>query len=240
MGRRLVRISCLALGLTGGCCWSDSCCVGGKGFRPGGLRDPGQDPPPNGSSVQAWYDEQANRGEANDFTIYLNEWYMGGMDLGPYGVHHLANIVRRLPEVPFPIVIEPHLDQAVNERRRRVIVDALLQQGIADAEERVAIAYPQAEGLYAEEHQFIFYDMFTNRSGYGGFGPFGNGGRRGGGFNNNLLGAGVGGWGGWGPGGWGAGVGGWGGWGPAGWGGGSWGGGGWGGGGWGRGGGWGY
>ncbi|MBX7104779.1 MAG: hypothetical protein K1X57_11905 [Gemmataceae bacterium] len=217
-GRRLARLGWLALGLAGGCCWNNECCEGGLGAKcrgfgmhPGGLRDPGTEPAPNGSAVEAWRQEQANRGEANDFTIYLTEWYMGGLDLGPYGVHHLGNIIRRLPEVPFPVVIEPHLDQAVNEQRRRKIVEALEHQGIGDAEERVAIAYPQAEGLYSEEHQFVFMDMFANRSGYGGFGSFGGGGRRGGGFGNNMWGNGFGGMGGGGGGGGGGGYGGYGG-----------------------------
>jgi len=133
-----------------------------------------------------WRDEQANRAEASDFTIFLTEWFRGGTDLGPFGLHHLGDIVRRLPTVPFPVVIEPHLDSRLNEARRQIIVKALVNQGITDAENRVVVAYPQAEGLYGEEAEWIYTDMFQNRSGYGslyggrgrnlGFG-FGNGNR---------------------------------------------------------------
>src|SRR5438477_11993150 len=100
------------------------------------------------------------------------------MDLGPYASAHLTTIVRRLHEVPYPVVVAPHLDSAINEQRRRLIVQTLEQQGIGDAEQRVAIAYPQAEGLYGEEGVYVYYDMFQNRSGYGG--GFGSSGRRGG------------------------------------------------------------
>jgi hypothetical protein len=216
---RLARNGWIALALASGCCWHH--CGGG---RFGAARHAGTDTP-LGTAVNAWYEEQANRAEANDFTIYLNEWYMGGLDLGPMGLHHLADIARRAPEVPFPVVIEPHLDAALNEQRRQHIVNALQQQGIGDADARVIVAYPQAEGLYAEEGTRLFYQMFMNR----------NAASRGG--WNGWGGAGWGnGW----DGGWGGGAGGWGGggWGNNGWGGGSWGG--WGGGlggyGWGRGG----
>lgn len=193
---RLAR-GVVLLGLSGCCCWNTWM------YDEGGCKDPGHPTSPLGTSVNSWLEEHAARAEANDFTIYLTEWYMGGCDLGPYGLHHLSDIVRRLPEVPFPVVIEPHLDADVNEKRRILIVNALTSQGIGDAEQRVVVSYPQAEGLYGEEGEMIFYDMFQNRSGYGGFGGFGGyNGRRGswgGGWNR-------GGWGG----GWGGGFGGWG------------------------------
>src|SRR6185369_8041459 len=102
------------------------------------------------------------------FTIYITEWFRGGTDLGPFGVHHLGDIVRRLPTSPFPVVLEPHLDSRLNETRRQFIVNILNNQGITDAETRVVVAYPQAEGLYGEEAERIFVDMLQNHSGYGG------------------------------------------------------------------------
>lgn len=206
--RRFAQIGCLTVGITG------CCTCGGGGYREGGACDPGQEPSLNGTSVNAWYEEHARRAEADDFTIHLNEWYMGGMDLGPYGLHHLGTMIRRLPQVPFPIIISPHLDSAMNEQRRRLVVQTLEQQGIGDAEQRVAIAYPQAEGLYGEEGVYVYYDMFQNRSGYNGNGGFGSSSRRGGGafggLGNGLGGFGNGGGGG-GYGGYGSGYGGFGG-----------------------------
>ena len=77
------------------------CCTTGSH----GLKDPGQEPSPNGTSVNAWFDEHETRGEADDFTIHLNEWYMGSHDLGPMGLHRLGSMIRRLHEVPFPIIL---------------------------------------------------------------------------------------------------------------------------------------
>lgn len=198
---RLARHGWIALAFAGGCCWH---CGGGHM----GAMKHADDATPHGTAVNAWYEEQANRAEANDFTIYLNEWYMGGLDLGPMGLHHIADIARRAPDVPFPVVLEPHLDASLNEQRRQHIINTLQQQGIGDAEARVIVAYPQAEGLYAEEGSRIFYQMFQNR----------NNANRGG--YNNGFGGGFGGW----DNGWGGGGGG-GGWGGNNWGGNNWGGG---------------
>ena len=65
-----------------------------------------------------------------------------------------------------------------------LIVKALLNQGITDAQTRVVIAYPAAEGLYADVAPLIYtqslfpnslYNRF-NRLGLGGYGGFGRGG----------------------------------------------------------------
>ncbi len=198
--RQLAQVGCMTVGLSAvGCCTTGS----------HGLRDPGQEPSPVGTSVNAWFDEHETRGEADDFTIHLNEWYMGSLDLGPMGLHRLGSMIRRLHEVPFPIIIAPHLDSAINEKRRQLVVQTLEQQGIGDAETRVAIAYPQAEGLYGEEGAYLYYDMFQNRSGYNGNSGFGNNSRRGGGnFGGLGFGAAGGGYGGGGGGGYGGGYGG--------------------------------
>lgn len=204
--RRLVLGGLVLFSAAGGCC--HSC-----GFTEGGLKDPGQPPSPHGTYVAAWQEEQANRAEANDFTIFLPDWFNGGTDLGPKGLHNLGHMVRRLQDVPFPIVIEPHHDAQLNESRRQVIVRALLNQGVPDAEQRVAVAFPQGEGLYGVEGEFVYFDMFQNRSGYYGFNLYGtNSGRsrygfgnlfgnilgNNGGFGNNAFGGGFGGMGGYG------------------------------------------
>jgi hypothetical protein len=75
---RLARGGGIFLVMLTGCC-----SVGSGGYSEGGMRDPGSNPAPNGTYVTMWLDEHANRAEASDFTIYLNEWYLGGTDLGP-------------------------------------------------------------------------------------------------------------------------------------------------------------
>jgi hypothetical protein len=145
-------------------------------------------PEPNGTFVHEWQNKQAAKAEASDFVFFLDEWYMGGGQLGPYGHYHLTQVIRRLPKVPFPVVVEPGADAAQNEARRRLLADALAKSAIPDADQRVIIAYPDAEGLYGEEAPRIFTDMLSQRrnsgllgqgfrSGFGGgFNSFGMGG----------------------------------------------------------------
>src|SRR4051812_43065539 len=92
--RRWARGAALLVGLLSGCC-ADTCSV--RGMHSGEGKDIGTWPPPNGSYLYRWKEEQDNRAEASDFTIYLTEWYMGGNDLGPFGLHHLGDIAKRLP-----------------------------------------------------------------------------------------------------------------------------------------------
>ncbi|MFL5330640.1 MAG: hypothetical protein ACJ8C4_17190 [Gemmataceae bacterium] len=169
--RRLTGGGLVLVGLLAGC-GLDSGSV--RGMHSGEAKDIGTWPPPNGSYLYRWKEEQDNRAEASDFTIFLTEWYMGGTDLGPYGLHHLGDIAKRLPTVRFPVVIEPHLDTNLNEKRRELVVQVLTNQGFADAESRVVIAFPQAEFMYGEEGVVTFNQML--------FG--GNNGRGRGGYNN--------------------------------------------------------
>jgi hypothetical protein len=134
---------------------------------------------------------------------------MGGRYLGQSGVSHLRQVIQRLPHEPYPVVIEPHEDETLNIARRKFIVDALLSHGIADADHRVIVETPIAEGLRGDEAERIYYQMlipnqntrgynqfgFPNRpysNGFGfGYGPFGGFG----GYGYGAFGAfGVGGW----------------------------------------------
>jgi hypothetical protein len=147
---------------------------------------------------------QADKAEASDFVIFPNEWFLGGTEFGPYGKYHMTEMVRRLPTVPFPVVIQPMWDTALNEARRQIVVAFLTQNGIPDAEQRVLIAYPTAEGLYGEEAEIVYRNMIRNYrfqsylgvygGGYRGFGQgYFGGGYYGGGFGG--PGVGFGGWG---------------------------------------------
>lgn len=168
---------------SGGCGWFRGwfCC----GFF-GRHATPPIPPAPRGSFVRNFQKVQANKAEASDFVFFLDEWYQGKDTLGPYGHYHLTQIARRLPTFPeyVPVVIQPHEDHKLNEKRRMLIVKALLNQGITDAQTRVVIAYPAAEGLYADVAPLIYtqslfpnslYNRF-NRLGLGGYGGFGRGG----------------------------------------------------------------
>lgn len=155
--RRWFWSGSLLLGLGAGCLPTCSDVDDGAAIPAGAL------PAPNGSYVRQFQDLQAARAEADDFVVYLHEWYLGGQTLGPYGNYHLDQIAKRLPSVPFPVVLQPGPDTKVNDARRELLVTRLVACGIADADVRVLIGYPEAEGLFGEEAECIFPEMIHRR-----------------------------------------------------------------------------
>ncbi len=147
----------------------------GKEIPPGALPDP------PGEHVRRFQATQVKNAEAIQYAIFLNEWHMGGTELGPYGEHHVSRMIRYLGSVPHPVLIQPCPDAATNEIRRNVVVAKLLTGGIHDAETRVRIANPDAEGLFGDEAPRIYNQMIrSNAGGFGsglqnGFSPFGYG-----------------------------------------------------------------
>jgi hypothetical protein len=157
----------------------DSCAPVGRGhgawdrFRdPCATIPPGAVPAPNGSSVRTWEGLMADRAKADRFVVYLHEWYMGGRSLGPYGCAHLRRIAVALPQGPDLVVLQPALSPELNESRRLLLVQILLSAGVADAEQRVVVAFPAAEGMTGEEAARV-YDH--GHGGYGGQGRQGVG-----------------------------------------------------------------
>lgn len=161
-------------------------------------------PAPQGSFVRRFMDVQATKAEASDFVVYLDEWYRAGDKLGPYGDYHLNQVANRISTVPFPVIVEPTHDGALNEKRRQLVVTRLSNLGVQDANVRVVIGHAQSEDMRSEdiERAFANYTIQQNGNNFTAGFPFGN---RGFGW-----GGGLGGWGG-GFGGWGGGFGGWGG-----------------------------
>ena len=169
-------------------------CVGWGERR--GCEDipPGAIPPCNGTHAQEIFRKQAEIAEADDFVIYEHEWLYdpltgcGTNKPGPYGTYHLNKIVKRLPDVPFPVLIQVNpVDDRLNEARRVAVVVFLKANGILDADTRVILGFPEAEGLFGEEAAGIFRQGYMTRwlqtnpyggayggySGYGGYGAFG-------------------------------------------------------------------
>jgi hypothetical protein len=155
-------------------------------------------PEPNGFFTRQIEEAQAEKAEASDFVVTLNEWTMDGLELGPHGQRHLAAMARRLTTGPgpvnYPVVLEPGCDPAVNDTRRQVLVTCLARNGVADADQRVIIAYPQAEYLYGDQAEYTYYGLiYPNRNrglnNGAGFNNFGLNGFRGGlGLGVNGLG----------------------------------------------------
>jgi hypothetical protein len=150
-------------------------------------------PAPTGSYVNNIVNIQASKAEADDFVIYKHEWFMGGTELGDYGRYHMDLMIKRLPEVPFPIMVQASGDAAVNETRRQMVVYYLAMAGVPAPESRVVIGFPEAEGLYGEEAERIYQQMIGGRQtgGFGAqqeFGPFNNRNNPFGGFRGGFRG----------------------------------------------------
>jgi hypothetical protein len=195
MRRLLAGAGLLLPAVIAGCQHLSPCCIDNCATVPKGAQ-----PAPNGTYVHRVQEIQAAKAEADDFVIYKYEWCMGGSELGPFGKYHLNEMIKRLPFVPFPILIQAHtLDGELNEARRCYIVRALQLNGIPDAEQRVLLGFPEAEGLYGDEAERIYLQMLTPGGGLGfgvggfggGFGSFGFGGFGGpfGGFGGLGFGA---------------------------------------------------
>jgi hypothetical protein len=206
-----------------GCCNSCGGLFGGGGggaVGNGSLKldrcadiEPGAMPDQIGQHVQRFQALQKKNAEAVSFAIYLNDWYMGEKQLGPYGEYHLQQMIKRLnfqlkakgdPKDLYCILLQPSMDPDLNEYRRNLIVTRLLQAGIPDPDARVRLEYPEAEGLFGEEAPRIFRQMLQpfrtgNQNGFGGgFGGGGGGGGFGGdgGLGGGFGGLGIGGYGG--------------------------------------------
>lgn len=134
-------------------------------------------------------DRQVNRGAASDFVIHQHEWFLGGTELGPAGRRHISRLQSRLTREAHQVIIEPadpdlkvHAGikdaalaaQELDQTRRFEVIQMLFQCGIPDAEMRVRIAYPQAEGLDGAQATRIFNSL--GRGGLGGQGGTGVGG----------------------------------------------------------------
>lgn len=176
-------------------------------------------PVPPGTYTNAWLNKQADKAEVDDFVLYYNDFKDGTAELGPFGRPHMAQIIARLPTVPYPVIIQPEDDlykplaelKALNEMRRAAVVEILCKAQIPDAADRVVIGHPTAEGLFGDEGDRIYPQILSPQfGGFGALGGIGGGGiggfgGLGGGFGG--LGGGFGGFGGFGGGGFGGGFG---------------------------------
>jgi len=157
---------------------------------------PAPEPPPLGSCLNAWASVQIARAELQELYITLNEWYLGGATLGPAGRRHIERLARSIIDSTSTIYVEPADDTKLNERRLLAIAQELKKFGVTNAEKRVSLATPLAEGLAGEEAVRIYPRLFFIR-GFGGGGGGGGGGLGGmGGGNSGGGGLGIGGFGG--------------------------------------------
>jgi hypothetical protein len=130
-------------------------------------------PVPNGTVVRLWSSAMAARANADDFVVYKHEWYMGGSQLGPYGLYHLQQMAARLPHQPFLVILQPEPPEQLTETRRIQLIQLLTASGVPDAARRVVVAYPEAEGMDSLEAARNYYRSLRGSTGVGGTSGYG-------------------------------------------------------------------
>ena len=130
---------------------------------------PGAIPQPNGTYACQWIHAETARADRDNFVIYQYEWSADGTRLTQFGQEHMARIAQGLPQVPFPVVIEPVSDPRLNEIRRMAVLESLANCHVPIVPERVVIGRSEAEGLYGDEAVGVAARMLRNTaSGQGG------------------------------------------------------------------------
>lgn len=113
------------------------------------------DPPvpdvwPLGSLSAAHWHTMETNAEASDFVIYRSEFLRHSPVLTAFGRSHVMEIAARLPNVPFPVLVEPEpADSAtqLDAARRHHVILLLNQLGVQDAAPRTVVSMPYANGL---------------------------------------------------------------------------------------------
>jgi hypothetical protein len=123
----------------------------------------GAQPQPVGSSVRDHFGRQAAKAEQDDFVVYNYEWDGESTRLTRNGARRFGSVAPRLASEPFDFIIEPSADERLDDARRRALVTLVARQGIPNADDRVVVAYPSAEGLFGDEAPRI-YDGVIQRS----------------------------------------------------------------------------
>uniref|UniRef100_A0A7C4QNY9 Lipoprotein n=1 Tax=Schlesneria paludicola TaxID=360056 RepID=A0A7C4QNY9_9PLAN len=146
-------------------------------------------PKPLGTISDPIWQQQESNAEASDFVVHEHEWIGNSIKLNAAGVEHVKQIAARAAEVPFPIIVERssmspkagtkyqfpvHGDETLDMNRRTLVVQALQQMGVHDAEQRVVVGPALTPGFQEFEGERAYNMGFGNMGGFG-FGGMGGG-----------------------------------------------------------------
>jgi hypothetical protein len=161
---------------------------------------------PNGAISRSVWGEQEDRAEASKFVVYDHEFKNRTTRLNNAGEDHIKQIAAVIQTgAQLPVVVERSMnkfsdgknrypvdpDPELDNQRRDVIVSALMQMGVQNADELVVVAPAFAQHATGLEAEAAYVQgLAGNRSsgafggGFGGFGGFGGGG--GGGMGGGI------------------------------------------------------
>ena len=149
-----------------------------------------------GTTVDQMMEQQEVNAEASKYVIYQHEFELNefgdntkapGLRLNPYGEDHLKRIAANLREHGgvFPVVVERsqtssregtefkfpvHYNAELDLKRRTVVVAALEEMGIGDADNLVVVAPAFAQPYTSVEAQGAYLQGILGGGGGGGFG----------------------------------------------------------------------
>lgn len=177
----------LALALTGAS-------VGCHGHLTNLFYVPPTPPTPLGVEMDPLFEAQEHNAEAAKYVMYQHEFELpeflngrnvNGYRLTPFGEDHIKRIAENLRRgATFPVVVERsdvsvdpntqfrypvHFNPELDMKRRLVVVRALQQLGIADADQRVVVAPAVAQSFTDSEAESA-YRSGIGRTGWGGWG----------------------------------------------------------------------
>lgn len=126
-------------------------------------------PFPVGQVTDSFWEAQQTNAEATKFIMFDHDFEGDTANLTPAGQKHLTAIARRLPYVPFPIVIEESLNKraeevnVLDEQRRKNVIELLNRfygngfPSDVPLEQRVVIAKAFPRAIFATEGEAAYY-----------------------------------------------------------------------------------
>lgn len=150
-------------------------------------------PAPLGTLSDPVWQQQESNAEASDFVIHEHEWNLNTVELNKAGQDHVKQIAARVNSVPFPVIVQQSSmtvdaestygypvngNEGLDMQRRLLVVQALAQMGISDAEQRVVVGPALTPGFESFEGERAYNVGF----GGGGWGQGYGRGLGGGGF----------------------------------------------------------
>jgi hypothetical protein len=132
-----------------------------------------------------WQSQEA-RAEASEFVVNMHDFEYQSPMLNFCGKSHVTQIAARLQYCPnMPVVIEPsmgavdeetqfrypvHPNPELDLKRREMVVLALSEMGVHDADKRVLVAPAWAEAFTATEATQVYNQALSGAGAFGGFG----------------------------------------------------------------------
>jgi len=109
---------------------------------------------PLGNVTRAIWHQMETNGEAADFILYDNDFVGQTAELTPAGKDKLPEIAARMRSAPFPVLVERTMhnsDPELDQLRRRLIAQILIDMGNPDANQRTVVSQPYSNGITARE-----------------------------------------------------------------------------------------